>query len=313
MDPQISKSTWTAEEESVLFEKQAEYGNRWCRLADFLPGRTDNAIKNHFYSKLRKVLRKTLKAIVKEGVVNNLDIISKSNYSADMLYNDIKDQEISFNDITKEFVVKIITNKNRRMINKQRKTIRQKQQKNVKNQNFKARKQNFLLNLKKKNFDNQNIQIKGNENQFLLINKNILPISTTDNTESAKGNTFSINDSEVQSCSSVQDEPIIINKSPSSSTFIPDIFEQASQYVGSELDRCSFYNDAFSIKDSDLVLSPAYLGYEFEPFNSRAHDSLFKKQKSFDIFDINYQLNSTCVYNNTQNDDTLFYLESNYI
>jgi hypothetical protein len=37
---------------------QEEVGNRWARIARDLPGRTDNNIKNYFYSTLRKALRK---------------------------------------------------------------------------------------------------------------------------------------------------------------------------------------------------------------------------------------------------------------
>lgn len=33
-------------------------GNKWTAIAQFLPGRTDNNIKNYFYSMLRKSLRK---------------------------------------------------------------------------------------------------------------------------------------------------------------------------------------------------------------------------------------------------------------
>lgn len=37
---------------------QAKFGNKWSQIAAFLPGRTDNAIKNFFYSSIRRVLTK---------------------------------------------------------------------------------------------------------------------------------------------------------------------------------------------------------------------------------------------------------------
>jgi myb proto-oncogene protein len=41
-----------------LFDLQKKIGNKWAAIALELPGRTDNNVKNYFYSTLRKSLRK---------------------------------------------------------------------------------------------------------------------------------------------------------------------------------------------------------------------------------------------------------------
>jgi lipopolysaccharide biosynthesis glycosyltransferase len=58
LDPHINKDPWSLDEEKLLFEKHLELGNKWADISKIIKGRTDNAIKNHFYSSLRRQFRK---------------------------------------------------------------------------------------------------------------------------------------------------------------------------------------------------------------------------------------------------------------
>ena len=46
------------EEEKTVIDLHAELGNRWSKIASHLPGRTDNEIKNHWNTHIKKKLKK---------------------------------------------------------------------------------------------------------------------------------------------------------------------------------------------------------------------------------------------------------------
>eukprot|EP01017_Pseudomicrothorax_dubius_P040169 TRINITY_DN6248_c0_g1_i3.p1 TRINITY_DN6248_c0_g1~~TRINITY_DN6248_c0_g1_i3.p1 ORF type:complete len:355 (+),score=50.82 TRINITY_DN6248_c0_g1_i3:157-1221(+) len=63
LSPQVVKRAWTPQEEASLFDAHRKLGNRWTEIAKLLPGRYENSIKNHFYSLLRRSLRRLIKHI----------------------------------------------------------------------------------------------------------------------------------------------------------------------------------------------------------------------------------------------------------
>ncbi|XP_068649690.1 MYB-like transcription factor ODO1 [Aristolochia californica] len=56
--PDLKRGLLTEDEEQLVIDLHARLGNRWSKIAARLPGRTDNEIKNHWNTHIKKKLTK---------------------------------------------------------------------------------------------------------------------------------------------------------------------------------------------------------------------------------------------------------------
>ncbi|XP_062116584.1 transcription factor MYB41-like [Humulus lupulus] len=82
--PDIKRGEFSPEEEQTIIRLHSILGNRWSTIAKNLPGRTDNEIKNHWNTRLRKRL-------IQLGTYHNPNNNSSSTTSTQLAKNDLTD------------------------------------------------------------------------------------------------------------------------------------------------------------------------------------------------------------------------------
>lgn len=77
MNPKIKKIGWSKEEEWILYLMHRNNGNKWAEIAKVLEGRTDNTIKNHWNSSMKKKLpemAKNFEMYIRENIAKKLGV-----------------------------------------------------------------------------------------------------------------------------------------------------------------------------------------------------------------------------------------------
>lgn len=125
LEEKVKKDAWTEEEEKKLFESTKNLGHKWSEISKLIKGRTDNCVKNHYYSNLRKKVRRMIKysdwmsGEESKNIKNDLEKLfplklsiknksSKNKIDCELIYKLIKIIDVSFLDIDQKLILFVL-------------------------------------------------------------------------------------------------------------------------------------------------------------------------------------------------------------
>ena len=205
LNPKVIRGEWTYEEDYLIMQFYEKYNGSWKKMIGLFKGRTENSIKNRFYSQLRKIAMKNIdnddKAKYNKYIKIKLDklikflkealSISKKNFlkenpmTEEELKLYLKQQELKINQKVKEKNDELST------FLKKRKRTKEKNQAN----NIEKREESNIpvidINIKKKDNKNKNnSMIQLNENNFIHPNNKNLCNSIINEDNEIKNNIY---------------------------------------------------------------------------------------------------------------------------
>lgn len=112
LNPKVKKGNWTPEEDYKIFYLFKKYGSRWANIANFFEGRSENSVKNRFYSTLRRYVTEKKKSQgMKKNKKNCNEVqLLKETLSSNAI-NDIKPSACSKEELLQYFEISFYESK----------------------------------------------------------------------------------------------------------------------------------------------------------------------------------------------------------
>ncbi|KDO72598.1 hypothetical protein CISIN_1g047550mg [Citrus sinensis] len=103
LDPRINKRAFSEDEEERLMAAHRVYGNKWAMIARLFPGRTDNAVKNHWHVIMARKYREQSSAYYRRRKFLN-QVVDDKKLEAAVAANDLEPNINNVHDISSSSV-----------------------------------------------------------------------------------------------------------------------------------------------------------------------------------------------------------------